>query len=374
MKNGAIKIGLVVIFFTLASVRLAYCQSEALKVVTNELAFYKQKKDLKYLGMAQKSIDSLFRVSPDSLDLERNVYRAVVYSTILFADTANKLKEPDPFFPQTAYLVDRLIERRPIQRYRQEINYSRRCVVNVYLRHGFDYLERADYRKALGAFNDARRFNSDFKPLESYIAWTNAKLGKFQEAAQYYTTLAGADSTSASYAEAASNIYKSLGDTTAAIKIVKEARQRFPADRSLLLDEANMYNNRGDYTGLSTLVPDLLDIYPDNADIAFIAANCYDHLNKTEQAKTLYIQSIELNNVSFGPVFNLGLLYLKQSITAGNDKKQDNQKQAEEWLKKANEISPYDVHCLKALRLLYAQTGNQTQINRVDNELKQLTN
>src|SRR6202042_2703751 len=100
-----------------------------------------------------------------------------------------------------------------------------------------------------------------FKQLNAYIAYSNNKLGHLREAAKYYTDLVG-DSTQASYVEAASNIYKSFGDTLAALEIVKKGRKVLPNDKSLLLDEANIYNNKKDYRSLVTLLPALLDINP----------------------------------------------------------------------------------------------------------------
>src|SRR6187402_619986 len=86
----------------------AFCQSEMLKSVVNNLAFYKQKKDLKYLSNAKKSVDSLIKTHADSVNLEKNVYKALVYSSILYTDSLNKLKLPPSQFNQTVDLVNLL--------------------------------------------------------------------------------------------------------------------------------------------------------------------------------------------------------------------------------------------------------------------------
>ncbi len=76
----------------------AFCQTEVLKSVVNNLAFYKQKNDLKYLSNAKRSIDSLIKTPVDSADIEKNVYRAVVNSSILYIDSLNKLNRSRPHF------------------------------------------------------------------------------------------------------------------------------------------------------------------------------------------------------------------------------------------------------------------------------------
>jgi tetratricopeptide (TPR) repeat protein len=371
MQGRKIVLPLLIMLFIAPS---AFCQSEVLKSVVNSLAFYKQKKDLKYLSSAKNSVDSLIKASPDSLDLERNVYKAVVYSSILYIDSLNSLKQPVQMFQQTADLVDKLQARRKSYKYQVELDYSKRCLANVYIRKGFVALNTSDFITALQLFESAKKYAPDFKQLAAYIAFTNNKLGNLHAAAKYYESMVGGDSTKAEYAEAAAGIYKSFGDTLSALNVLKKARKVLPNDKSLLLDEANIYTNRKDYNQLVNLLPALLDINTNNADIAFVAANCYDHLGQYDKAESLYLRSIELNSSAYDPIFNLGLLYFKQSkLPRDKDRTQD-ETRAAQWLERANEISPNEVNCLQVLKLVYEQEGNQNQINKVNNKLKQLTN
>jgi tetratricopeptide (TPR) repeat protein len=371
MQGRKIILPVLIVLFTAPA---AFCQSEMLKSVVNNLAFYKQKKDLKYLSSAKKSVDSLITTHADSLDVEKNIYRAVVYSSILYIDSLNKLNQPAKFFAQTGELVDKLSSESKIYRYTAEMDYAKRCLTNVYIRKAFAYMNNSDFVNALPLLEDAQKYAPSFRQLKAYIAYSNSKLGNLQVAAKYYTGLIGGDSTKVEYVEAASNIYKSLGDTITALEIVKKGRKLLPNDKSILLDEANIYNNRKDYHSLEPLLPDLVDINTNNADIAFVAANCYDHLNEYDKAESLYLRSIELNSSAYDPIFNLGLLYFKQSQLKQEKDNVQNQARAAQWLEKANEISPNDVKCLQVLQLVYAQTENQNQINKVNNKLKQLTN
>jgi len=350
-----------------------FCQSEALKSVVNNLAFYKQKKDLKYLAQAKKSVDSVIVSRSDSANLEKMVYRAIVNSSILYIDSLNKLHQPAAFLTQTTDLVDRLSANKKIYRYQPELEYAQHCLADVYIRHAFKYTRNSDYNNALQLFLEAQKYAPSFMPLNAYIAYSCDRLGNLQGAAKYYNILINNDKPRAEYIDAASNIYKALGDTAKALEIVKKGRRLLPADRLLLLDEANIYNNKKDYHELAALLPDLLDINPNNADIAFVAANCYDHLNQYDKAESLYLHAIELNSAAYEPIFNLGLLYLKQ----GEKKKRDEGQyitRSAQWLEKASEISPNDIKCLHVLQLVYTKTGNQDQLNQVNDKLKQLTN
>jgi len=352
----------------------AFCQTEILKGVTNNLAYYKQKKDLKYLSAARATVDSLLKAAPDTLAIEPNVYKAVVYSSILYVDSLNKLKAPEAMLPQTAALVDRLSNDHKIYRFQAEIDYSKRCLANVYIRKAFVYIKSSDFINAMSLLLSAQKYAPDFKKLNGYIAYANNKLGNLHAAATFYESLVGGDSTKAEYAETASSIYKTFGDTVAALNIIKKARKVLPNDRSLLLDEANIYTNRKDYHNLENLLPALLDINTNNADIAFVAANCYDHLNQYDKAESLYLRSIELNSSGYDPIFNLGLLYLRHSQTGRDNEKAQDEARAAQWLERANDINPNEINCLQVLKQVYAQLGDQNQVNKVSNKLKQLNN
>lgn len=366
---------IILFLLMLSATSVAFCQTEVLKNVINNMAFYKQKNDIKFLAKAKVSIDSVFKASPpDTVLLERNVYRAVVNSSILYADSLNKLAMPAGFFNQTVSQADKLIANRKSYRYQSEMDYIKQCLANVYLRKAFAYVGNSDFNNALQLFEAAHNYVPDFKQSNAYIAYSNTKLGNLQAAAKYYTDLINADGAKVENIESASNIYKLVGDTVKALETVKKGRELLPNDRFLLLDEANIYNNKKDYRGLEPLLPALLDINTNKADIAFVAANCYDHLNQFDKAENLYLRAIELNSSAYDPVFNLGLLYLRQSEIKNKPANAPETAKALQWLQKANEISPNDVNCLQVLQLVYAKNGNQDQLNSINNKLKLLTN
>jgi len=372
MKNSRkIILSVLLVLFTAP---LAFCQSEMLKGIVNNLAYYKQRKELKFLTNAKKSIDSLIKVSPDTSNLQNNVFRAIINSAILYVDSTNKSGQPENFFRQTVYQVDVLNTRKKIFRYQPEMDFARECLANVYIRKGFAYIRVSDYTNAGDMFLKAHRYVPAFKPLNAYIAYTNNKLGNVTTAEKYYDNLVKNDSTRTDYIEPALMVYKAVGDTTKALEIIKRGRKLNPNDKSLLLDEAQIYNNNRDYQSLAPLLPALLDYNINNPDIVFVAANCYDHLKQYDKAENLYLRVIDLNSAAYDPIFNLGLLYLKKSVLTKGDEAEKNLAFAQQWIEKANEISPNDVNCLHVLKMVYAKTGNTNQTERIDNKLKQLTN
>jgi tetratricopeptide (TPR) repeat protein len=361
-------------FILLFSTSVVFGQTEVFKSVVNNLAFYKQKKDLKYLNSAKNSVDSLIKTHADSADIQKNVYKAVVYSSIAYLDSTNKLKQPTDFFDKTRKHLDKLTTNKNSYKYQSEIDFCKRCIANVYLRQGFDYMRMSDYYNAIQTFQKAKKYAPDFKNINAYIAYSNNRLGNLMDAGKYYTDLLKTDSTKVEYIEAASNTFKAIGDTSKAIQILKNGRKHLPEDEFLLVDLANIYANKRDYNALEPLLPQLLDENPNSEAVAFVGANCYDHLNKLDKAESLYLRAIELNGTDYEPVYNLGILYFKSGILKHDDDGKKDIARAGQWLEKANEISPNDVQCLQLLQLVYTKTGNQDQLDRTNTKLKLLTN
>ena len=351
----------------------AFCQSEMLKSVVNNLAYYKQKGDFKYLAGAKKSVDSLVKTHADSVDLQKTVYRGLVNATILYADSTNKLKQPAKLFEETVKLIDWSAKNKKIFRYQVELDFARRCISNVYIRKGFRFLYNSDYNNALQNFRRAQIYTPDFEAINAYIGYVSSKLGNLQDAAKHYADLVKTDSVRVDYIETAANTYELIGDTTKALSIIKHARKLLPDDKILLIHEANIYNNQKDYAKLGGIIKSLLDINPNNADIAYVAGNCYDHLAQYDRAESLYLHAIELNSVAYDPIFNLGVLYLRESSTRNNDRIR-NIEYATKWLEKANEISPNDINCLTLLREVYTKTHNDSQLKVIDSKIKELSN
>ncbi|WP_345951936.1 MULTISPECIES: tetratricopeptide repeat protein [unclassified Mucilaginibacter] len=366
---------IVLVLLGLFTAPLAFGQSEALKVVVNNLAYYRQRGELKYLSNAKKSVDSLIKTRSDSSNLGKNIYKAIVYSSIAYIDSTNRLNQPADFSNKTVELVDRLSHHKRIYKYQTELDFSKRCLANVLIRNGFEQCRHLDFTNAVESFKKAQQYSPKFGQINAYIAYANTRAGRLEEAVKFYNTLLTADSAKTEYVIAASNIYKTMGDTAKALETLQKGRRFLPGDKSLVLEEANIFNNKKDYRSLEPLLKDLLDAYGNDAEVYFIAANCYDRLEKYDRAESLYLRAIELNSAAYDPVLNLGLLYLKLSAAKRNkDEADKNLSRSALWLQKAYEMSPKNVNTLKLLQLIYAKSGNDTQLNNINSKLQQLTN
>jgi hypothetical protein len=167
MQRRKIVLSVLIPFMTTT---FAFAQSEALKVVVNNLAFYKQGKDLKYLRAAKKSADSLVVTKSDSADLKKNTYRAVINASILYIDSTNATGQPATLLAQTSELVDKLATRSKIFNFQPEMDYAKRCLTNVYIRKGFEAVNNSDFVNGRQAFENARkRYSPNLKPDQRLI-------------------------------------------------------------------------------------------------------------------------------------------------------------------------------------------------------------
>ena len=80
---------------------------------------------------------------------------------------------------------------------------------------------------------------------------------------------------------------------------------------------------------------------------------------------------INLDANNFEGNLELGLLYLREYMSDPSDV--EAQRKAQDHLLKANQIQPSEVNTLKSLAMLYGQSGDVIQLERVNNILNQLT-
>lgn len=357
----------------LFSTSFGFSQTEVLKDVFNNLAFYNQKHDLKFLGEAKKAIDKTIQTKSDSANLYKSAYKAVVYSTIAYADSLNTLHMPDNFLTTTAIYADTLFTRKKIYNYAAEVTYIKKNIANVYIRKGFNDLQRNNYKSAVEFFQKAQLLVPGEDHLGVYMAYAANKMGELNKAAAYYDQLLENGKPNAEIILTAQKTYKVLGDTAKALKAVKIGRTLYPDNKKLLFEEANIYNNKKDYVALRTLIEPLVKANPDDYDINFLAAVCYDQLNQTKQAEVFYKKAMQLNGTAYDPVFNIGVLYMKKGL-ADPAKSMENFNLAQLNLEKANEMNPNNPEFMETLKLLYDKTGDSTKSTKISTQINQIIN
>lgn len=270
------------------------------------------------------------------------------------------------------------------------------------------------YEEAAAYFYKAGVLNTMLSGVKDSASFFNAGIaaGKTKNKAfilDYNKRIMDAGVATASNYESIYNALLEKGDTTEANTTLKKGRALFPDNLSLLTIETNQLINAG--KGQEALGA-LVEAYNKNTSNGFLAlfiGNLYDNTanpkDKTgkelpkpanfdelfKNAESYYIKATELNGDNkeylYNALYDIGAMYNNyggylsmKKVAAGSDgikaQKENEAKAAEyfkraiPYLEKALTIKPEDASTMKALRLLYLKTGDQTKANEINEKIK----
>jgi len=203
----------------------------------------------------------------------------------------------------------------------------------------------------------------------------------------------------ADYDEAA--VYESLYKITAqdtskmeeAYKYLKEGREKYPDEVSLLFAEINHFLRLGKLNELITKLEDAIEAEPENVSLYSTLGSVYDNLYQREaqagneekaqeyfdKALSYYEQSLEIDPEYVDAVYSIGALYYNKAAAMtqelnkyAEDYSKEGLKKYEEikkqvfkqfdkalpYFKQAESLNPNDVNTLIALKEIYARKDN----------------
>ncbi len=198
------------------------------------------------------------------------------------------------------------------------------------------------------------------------------------------------------------------GDTAAAFENLKKGRAQYPNDLSLLNEQANLFIAKGQSMNAIQNLKQAADKDPKNAFVFLMLGTLYDNLANPKDAagkdmakptnfdemfknaETAYLKAIELQpsnkDYFFTANYNLGAMYNNYGGSIASRKPEkiadmvkaqkeiDEQakiqfKKAIPFLEQALALKPEEKSCVKALRLLYLQTGNEVKAKEMSDKL-----
>jgi tetratricopeptide (TPR) repeat protein len=118
------------------------------------------------------------------------------------------------------------------------------------------------------------------------------------------------------------------------------------------------------------LADDGLKVEPYNLNLMYLAGFASEMVGKTEKAEAYYKMIISLDENNYEGNYALGLLYLTLYLKAKDNG--DLVLRSRKYLVQASEINPNSVNALKSLTILYKNTNNQIELQRVNNKLQQI--
>jgi len=243
----------------------------------------------------------------------------------------------------------------------------------------FEYASKiAEHDIFLGSVDTSIKYNAG-------LAAYNAKI--YEKAIEHFTTCKEMNYGGTNLYMLLKNTYISMNDSANALEILKEAFEKFPEEKEILVQLVNYYIS----TNLNNEALNFLKIAkekdPDNAAYFFAEGLIYDRMKKVNNARNAYQRSIELDPEFFSSQYNLGALIFNKGVKMieESNKILDNKKytaakevadlqfaEALPYLEKAHELNKADIETIETLKLIYYRLKMMGKYSQIDKKLQNL--
>ena len=353
------------------------------KEFDNKIEMYKLKKDQKSLEeakdalkLAKENIDPAITHEKTMNDPKTWMYRGMIYYNDAMLpidlDTLGKMNTESANISFESLKKAKELDVK--KRYETDVDINLQNLYNLFFSQGATSYNDKDYVLA----------KSD---LKAAFAIQELK-GTFDTTAAFYVGLVSfmdkdADNT-IDYMKKCDNVnfkdprvyiywnraLKMKGDTAAALQVVQKAREKYPEELQILLEEAQIYLEKGENEKLKTSLLQAVKKDPSNANLWFLLGKTYDDDGDKVKAEEYYTKATEANPNFFEAYYNIGAIYNNQASelmkeanvlpleeSAKYDKliKEANAylEKSVPWLEKALQIKPDDTYTLHALKEAY---------------------
>jgi len=110
------------------------------------------------------------------------------------------------------------------------------------------------------------------------------------------------------------NMLVKAGRKEEALKIIGEARAKFPKNSSILTAEVNIYIEDKDYQKAHDVLIALAEADPKNESVLFVLGVTYEKNNNPAEAEKVYNRALELNPTYFDAHYNLAVMSYNQGV------------------------------------------------------------
>lgn len=338
---------------------------------SNSFARYTQTGDIKHLESAKKFSDATYASKRDSSSSKNNMLRALVYSSLAYADSTRRIKtDPDPI-DITLSAVAKL---RPKDKsnFESEINYVNQNLIAAYIYKANKAIENKDYEKAYNSFLKVEQLGAKSEDVLNNLALLAAQAGKTDEAIGYYNEIIKTTDADAEKYLALADLYDVKKDKQHYLNTIQSARNKFMDNKKILFLLIQNYADSHSYAAIVPIIDEAIKHEPENVELYYLAGFANENTGNTNIARKYYDKVIELDENNYDANLALGLIFLNQFLKDKNNL--EAQYSAQEYLLKANGIQPYAINALKGLAMYYEAADDPDQLDRVNVLLNQLSN
>ena len=365
--------------------------------------------------LAQKDVVSAYNANQDGdylkaaefidqaiLDEKANVkektwrYRGNIY-TNLASDSALYAQVPDALEKAAASFV-KADELDLKQRYSSERMADIARGATIAGNSGISYFNSGVYGRAGELFVTASEMTMMLGAVDTMAIFNSAlcfeKASMYDRAVEQYMMCGGYGYQVPDVFLFAANIQKMEGDTAKALTTLQSARQDFPREQALIIEELNIYLMTGQFELAKENLMLAAEQDPTNEILWFSLGSVYDNLGMQDEAVDAYTKSLGIKADYFDANYNLGALYFNKAVQMVNEandmwkprmSKDEATKQKEledggkamfstalPYLEKALDVEPEDRETLRSLRDIYARVGMDEKMLEISAKLKTL--
>lgn len=363
-------IPLIVSGLLLLGASQTFAQSDY-KESSNNFARYTKSGDLEHLKEAKKFIDETYKTRRDSNNTRVNVLRAMIYSSMAYADSTRSIETPEDPIDMTYQSVNK-IKKRDRENHASELLYVKRNLAASHIYKAKKALENEDYGDAYENYRKVKDLNMQNYDATYNLALLAAQTEQYEAAIGYYNDLLEKGDAPVEYYLELAEVYKKEENNQGVFNTLHEARTKFPDNELVLMNLIQLFAQNNEYKAIAPIIDEAVAHDPENIDLNYLAGYANENVGNIETAKKYYDKVLDLDPNNYESNLALGLIFLGDFLR--DNENEDAQYQAQNLLLKANEIRPYDVNALKSLSIYYESSGDLAQLDRVKLLLNQLSN
>jgi tetratricopeptide (TPR) repeat protein len=147
-----------------------------------------------------------------------------------------------------------------------------------------------------------------------YSGICHESCGNIEKALANFTACANMNYQAADCYSRIANMLVKAGRKEEAIKILGEARAKYPKNSSILTAEVNIYIEDKDYQKAHDVLIALAEADPKNESVLFVLGVTYEKNNNPVEAEKVYNKALELNPTYFDAHYNLAVMSYNQGV------------------------------------------------------------
>lgn len=271
--------------------------------------------------------------------------------------------------------------------YEMEIKRGLVLTMNKALQLGIDNYNTQNYEYAARFFAMSNAVTSSAFDSTFTMALYNAglsyeKAGNIDKAIEYYTLSANEGYMVPDIYVIMVNLLSNADRTDEALLLAQSAREKYPRNKGLILEELNIYLRQGKLEAALTNLDAAIETDPKNEILIFSKGSVLDNLGRQEEARVAYEQALDINPKYYDALYNLGAMYFNkgaEKVNQANEVPPKQQKlyndlmneakgffeQAKPIFERALEVNPSDVSTARSLRDIYARTGEDEKLENM---------